>query len=132
MKLQKLYDIADGNDIDVDYFPMRQAVSLSTPDSIAMDVRKIHTTKEETVILAHELGHCMTGSFYQINTFETRDRMEHRAFKWAVQTIIPFQELLKQLKSGMTEPYELAEYFNVTEEFMRKAISFYKDIGKLR
>lgn len=131
MELVDLYEIAEQNDIDVDYFPMRQAVSISTPDSIALDVQKIETTKEEAVVLAHELGHCMTGSFYQIDTLQTRERMEYRAFKWAVQTVIPLKELLHQLKSGMVESYELAEYFNVTDEFMIKVLEFYKSLGKL-
>ncbi len=72
MNLYELYEIADENAINVDYFPMRQAVSISIPDSIAIDIDKIETCREEKAVLAHELGHCMTGSFYTISTIDNR------------------------------------------------------------
>ena len=126
MDLKKLYTIADGNSIDIDYFPMKKVVSISTFDSVAIDVRKINSTAEETTILGHELGHCMTGSFYQIRTLETKERMEYRANKWAFQMLIPCRDLNEAFENGITETYELAEYFNVTEDFIRKAVFYYK------
>ena len=33
-----------------------------------------------------------------------------------------------QLRQGL-EPYELAEHFNVTEEFIHKALEFYFECG---
>ena len=33
---------------------------------------------------------------------------------------------MEAVRHGLTEPWELAEYFNVTEQLMRKAIWYYR------
>ena len=111
---------------------MGRAESLSYQDSdgecyIAMDPRHLFTLAEEKVRLAHELGHCETGSFYnRYATCDIREKHEHRADKWAIQELVPADELNKAVASGCTELCNLADYFDVTEDFMRKAICWYK------
>lgn len=127
MTLIQLYDIAEFNNIDVDYFPMKEAISISAPGLIAMDVDKIETSIHEKVCLAHELGHCQTSSFYNVySNCDIRTRHEYRANKWAIKNLIPKTELKKAFKKGIREVWELAEYFEVTENFMRKTVEYYK------
>ncbi len=127
-KLHNLYKIADENKIDVDFFPMNALTSLSTPHAIAMDVDKIRDSREETAILGHELGHCMTGSFYRVNSsLETRERMEERANRWAIEELLPWPDLKKALYSGITEPWDLAEFFDLPQWFIEKAANFYRE-----
>ena len=128
MELHELYDIADENHIDVEYFPLQQLISLSTPDAIAINVDKIETESAEKFVLGHELGHCMTGSFYRINSLETRDRMETRANRWAIRNLLPWPELQEAIGAGIAEPWELAEYFNLPEPFIKDAIEYYINI----
>ena len=125
MNLYELYEIADENAINVDYFPMRQAVSISIPDSIAIDIDKIETCREEKAVLAHELGHCMTGSFYTISTIDNRGRMEERANRWAIKTLLPFSELNEAVVGGIFETYDLADYFELPESFIKTALNYY-------
>ena len=125
MNLYELYEIADENAINVDYFPMRQAVSISIPDSIAIDIDKIETCREEKAVLAHELGHCMTGSFYTISTIDNRGRMEERANRWAIKTLLPFSRLNEAVVSGIYETYDLADYFELPELFIKTALNYY-------
>jgi len=69
MTLDELYDRAQQQGIEIDNFAMREIVSVSFPENwIAIDTRKIKTRAEEKVILAHEIGHCETGSFYNIHS----------------------------------------------------------------
>ena len=68
-RLIALYDYAEQRGIDVDWFSAVQASSMSLPlpdgtCCIAIDPWKMDTLEQETVFLAHELGHCETGSFY--------------------------------------------------------------------
>ena len=80
----------------------------------------------ERVHLSHELGHCVTGSFYNIYAaIDYRQRHENRANKWAIQALIPVEELDDAIAQGYTEIWELAERFQVTEEFIRKAVCYY-------
>ena len=125
MELNELYELADKNHIDVDFFPLQQLTSLSTPDSIAINADKLRTTSEEKFVLGHELGHCMTGSFYRINTFETRERIEGRANRWAIKNLLPWKELREAVCAGITTPWELAEYFNLPEQFIKKSVDYY-------
>lgn len=132
MNLYELYEIADENEIDVDYFPMQSAVSLSTPTSIAIDVDKLDTCKDEKAVLAHELGHCMTGSFYTIGTMDTRGRMEARANGWAIKRLLPFPELNEAVVNGIYETWDLAEYFELPESFIKTAVDYYLNCRGLR
>ncbi len=129
--LLDLYNEAEEKYIDVDYFPTRSLVSFSTSENlIAIDVDKLESNREEKVHLAHEMGHCVTGSFYNIySPLDIRQRHENRADRWAIKRLIPRKHLIEAFKEGITEIWELAEYFEVTEGFMRKAIEYYKNIA---
>ena len=42
-----------------------------------------------------------------------------------VKKLIPKDELEEAVQSGMKTSWELAEYFGVTEDFMKKAVCYY-------
>ena len=128
-RLQGLYETADGLGLQICYFPMGQITAISTPDGfIGMDVDKLENTAEETVCLAHEMGHCLTGSFYTVESSLCQQRRcEERADRWAMGRLVPLEELKGLLESGVTRPDELAEHFGVPEQFLRKCVQFYKE-----
>ncbi len=127
-----LYDYAEQRAVGVYWFTMDRAESLSFMDSdgdcyIAMDPWHLGTLAEEKTKLAHELGHCETGSFYnEYAALDVRQKHENRANRWACKKLIPEDELKKAVQKGYQEPWQLAEYFDVTEELIRKAICWYK------
>ena len=129
--LLELYEFAENHNIDVDWVPLTASKSLSMPfpdgsSGIAVDPWKMDTLEIETVLLSHELGHCMTGSFYnKYATCDVRRKHENRADKWAIQNLISEDELDDAVAQGCTELWELAEHFGVTEDFMRKAVCWY-------
>ena len=88
--LLALYQYADSQNIDVYYYAMRQVKSIALPDeTIVMNTDKIETGTEETVHLAHELGHIETGSFYSIHSeFDLRAKHELRADRRAIKRLI--------------------------------------------
>ena len=88
--------------------------------------RSSMTEAQERTQLAHEIGHCETGSFYsRYVKVDSRQRHENRADKWAIHRLIPSDRLNEAVSQGHTEIWELAEYFEVTEDFMRKAVCYY-------
>ena len=133
VELLDLYIEAEENDVDimsVDTDVTKSMSVMSDLDNcyIGLNPLMIDTTAEEKVLLAHELGHCMTGAFYnQYSKLDIREKHERRADKWAIKKLIPEDELKKAVKSGRESRYELAEYFNVTEDFMQKAMDYYRD-----
>ena len=129
--LQEIYHIADQENIVVDRLALshREALSIMDGDGdcfIVIDPYKIHNEIDERTKLAHELGHCVTGAFYnQYSNYDCRQRHENRANKWAVKQLIPVDQLDDAIADGYTEIWELAERFGVTEDFIRKAVCYY-------
>ena len=131
MQIQNLYDLAGQQNIEVLSYPMPQNASMSLMLEngacvIGMDESVRDGGAQERVHLSHELGHCVTGSFYNIYAaMDCRQRHENRADKWAIRALIPVEELDDAIAEGCTEVWELAERFQVTEDFIRKAVCFY-------
>lgn len=130
MTLTNLYDIAVRDNIDIFAFDMNECESISLLHNgncfIAIDPFKINCESEEKVKLAHELGHCETGAFYnQYAICDIRAKHERRADKWAIETLIPKESLTFALKNGCSNRWELSEYFGVTEPFMQKVLDYY-------
>ena len=131
MEISSLYDFAAQQNIPVIPFPLPEngSMSLMTDEGncyIGMDPHIQDGTCAERVHLAHELGHCVTGSFYnRYAAVDHRMRHENRADKWAVQHMISEEALDDAIAHGCTELWELAERFQVTETFMKKAVCYY-------
>lgn len=129
--LQEIYHIADQKNIVVDRLALshREALSIMDGDGdcfIVIDPRRILSDIDERSKLAHELGHCVTGAFYnQYSNYDCRQRHENRADKWAVKQLIPVDQLDDAIAAGYTEIWELADYFGVTEDLARKAVCYY-------
>lgn len=133
MKINNLIKYADANDIEVDYFPLSSdTTALSIPGAIALNKSVLDTNPKTVVALAHELGHQATNSFYRLKSkYEMRTRAEERATRWAVDELISADELKQAFKEGCTEVWQLAEYFEVTEDFIRDAVRIHKLKGDL-
>ena len=131
MEISRLYDFAKQQNIEVLSFPLEETGSMSVMAEggqcfIGMDESVRDGNIQERVHLSHELGHCATGSFYNIYaTVDCRQRHENRANKWAIQTLIPVDDLDDAVAQGNVELWELADQFGVTEDFMRKAVCYY-------
>lgn len=130
-ELSALYDLAKQKDIDVlDYaMPCNGSMSIMTEDGtcyIGMDSAVKDGATQERVHLSHELGHCITGSFYNIHAaIDCRQRHENRADKWSILHLIPVDALDDAIAEGCTELWELADRFGVTEPLIRKAVCLY-------
>lgn len=131
MNAHDLYVLAKQQNIEVIETNLPENGSLSIMDDsgncyIGIDESVMDGGALEIVHMAHELGHCLTGSFYNRHTrFDVRQRHENRADKWAIRQTISVDDLDAAIASGYTEIWQLAEYFSVTEQFMRKAICLY-------
>ena len=130
MEIRNLYALAQQQNIEVLSFPLPQTRSMSVMEGeqcfIGMDASVRDGNVQERVHLSHELGHCVTGSFYSIHTaVDCRQRHENKADKWAIEQLIPVEQLDDAIAEGCTEIWDLAERFGVTEEFMRKAVCWY-------
>lgn len=129
--LQELYRYAQQENIAVDLFPLRarQAMSLMDEEGrcyVAIDPRKLTGEADERAKLAHELGHCATGAFYnRYSNYDSRQRQENKADKWAICQVITEEELDEAVAQGRATLWELAEHFGIPESLMKKAVCWY-------
>lgn len=129
--VQQLYRIAEKQNITVDQFTLhsREALSVMDPEGncfIAIDPAQIRDEADHRSKIAHELGHCITGAFYnRYSNYDCRQRHENRADKWAIKKLIPVDALDNAIASGHTELWQLADHFGVTEPLMRRAVCYY-------
>ena len=131
MNVLDLYVLAEQQNIEVIETALPHNGSLSIMDDsgncyIGIDESVMDGDALELVHIGHELGHCVTGSFYNIHAaIDHRQRHENRADKWAISHLIPVDALDEAVADGCCEIWELAERFGVTEQFMKKAVCLY-------
>lgn len=131
MKLNDLYRYAEVSNIPVISFsmPLSESMSVLYGGScyVGIDPMKLRSETEEKEKLAHELGHCATGAFYnKYAACDIRERHERKAALWAIKMLVPQDELIKALNNCFcTNRFELAEHFDVSEDFMQMALDYY-------
>ena len=130
-----LYEYAESKNITVDFrhIPKNKSFSVRMDfgDFIVIDEKAMENSAEERTLAAHEIGHCETNAFYDYDdSLVTRGKAEEQATRWAVKKLIDKKTMMSLLKKGY-EKWDLAEYFNVTEEFIEKAYQLYFEVGML-
>lgn len=134
--MDRLFEYAESNNYHIYNNLTISTKSLSIEINnnlfINIDESKFETDSEKKVCLAHELGHCISGTLYTLNHSNLyRGSAEYRADYRAAQLIMPIYDLKDCICRGITEKYELAEYFNVTEEFIDRTLYIYSNKGLL-
>lgn len=83
---------------------------------------------EKTCVLAEELGHHHTtiGDIMDFTNIQNR-KQERQARLWAYNKIIGLKGIVDAFEHGCRGRYEVAEYLEVTEEFLNEAIECYRD-----
>ncbi len=96
------------------------------PPIIGLSKALFGNRKHFRTVLAEELGHHFTtaGDCVAVRHCSYADRVtlgkhEYRALAWAARYLVPFDSLLYVLRRGRTEPWELAEIFDVDENLVR-------------
>lgn len=138
-QLELLYEAAEESDIEINDYHFSHTkkgmcVSLDEYKSIALDKPRIESSAEEVDVLAEELGHYETGSLYLLETTHNspihRSNIIHcegKTKRWKIKKLLPFDDLREAIQSGYQECYELAEHFNLMEDFIREAILYYTE-----
>ncbi len=123
----ELYEAAEELGVEIYTGNIPNCVSFSIPGYVALDYRLIEDGREERCAAAHELGHNARSAFYlRDDPLYIKQRCENKANRWAIKKLIPEDEFTKALQLGLTEVWEIADYFNVTEEYAYMAMWFYK------
>lgn len=127
-----LYELADQRGYDVYWYtfdsPALESMSIMEGEdcAIAIDPFCLDNEADERYKMAHELGHCETGSFYnEYAACDLREKHELRADRWAIKKLLPKEELYAALRHGLAR-WEIAEEFTVPEKLVEKAMAYYQ------
>lgn len=102
-----------------------QAKGLCKGNKIGIS-KAISTSTEKACILAEELGHHYTTVGNILNQSSVSNRkQELRARMWAYNKLIGLMGIIKSYEHGCQSYHEMAEYLEVTEEFLRDALKRY-------
>ena len=90
-------------------------------------IRKDIPTVKKACVLAEELGHYHTtiGNIIEQQTIEDI-KQERKARIWAYDKLIGLSGLIREFEHGCHGRYEIAEYLDVTEDFLQDAVDYYQ------
>lgn len=89
-------------------------------------IRKdIDTSSRKMCVLAEELGHYYTtaGNILEQTNLENA-KQEHRARVWAYQKLLSVDKIVDAASEGHTETWDMADYLNVDEEFLKNYLAW--------
>lgn len=124
---EKLQDEACEDGIDViDYtFHSDRIKGLYSKGTVA--IRKDMNTTEKACVLAEELGHYYTtvGNILDMNVPANR-KQERQARLHGYNRLIGLSGLADAYEHGCQNRYEIAEYLEITEEYLEDCIECYR------
>ena len=86
----------------------------------------IDTRSRKACILAEEIGHYMTSVGDILDTKDLNNaRQELRARAWAYNKLLSFEKVFEAAAKGYTQVYEMAEYLDVNEKFLREGLAYH-------
>lgn len=126
MTYEELLDEAFLHNLDVKEKPLKAHKGRIIGHKIA--IRKdIPTLKEKACVLAEELGHYHTTIGNIIDLQDVRNRkQELKARIWAYNKKIGLMGIVRCFEHRCTCKSDMAEYLDVTEEFLLDALNYYK------
>lgn len=126
MTYENLLTAANQEGLLVKEQPLQMSDGLLINKRIAIR-KNISTHTEKACVLAEELGHYYTTSGNILDQDEVANRkQELRARLWAYNHQIGLTGIIRAYEHGCRNASGMAEYLNVTEEFLQDALSCYR------
>lgn len=126
-KYEQLLSSSDKSIIIIEKQFKSKAKGLCKGNKIGIS-KDIDTSIEKACVLAEELGHHYTsvGNIIDLSSVQNR-KQERQARLWAYNKQIGLSGIIRAFNRGCKNSHEIAEYLEVTEEFLCEAIECYKN-----
>lgn len=123
---ERLLDEADQEGIILKEMPLLAYDGRIKNNKIVIR-QDIPTQKQKACVMAEELGHYYTTVGNILDQTDVGNRkQELRARAWAYDKMIGLTGLIRAYKHGCRNRYEMAEYLDVTEEFLDESLEYYR------
>lgn len=128
MRYEGLLDEAYKLGIFVQEEPIKGKLKGLYSDNVIWIDKNLDNTTEKYCIMAEEMGHYHTSSGDILNQSKLSNRkQEVRARSWAYEEAVPLQKIVEAHKEFIRNKFELANFLDVTEEFLDQALLRYKE-----
>lgn len=125
---EKLVKECEKEDIEVLDIDLGDDLKGSYCDNTIAINKRIATNKEKACVLCEELGHYHTSTGDILDQSDINNRKQERiARSWGYRKLIGIIDLIDAYKQGITNRFELAEYLDVTEEFIDECLKYYRE-----
>lgn len=125
---EKLQDKACEDGVDVIDYPFESNNIKGLYCDGVVAIREDMTIPEKTCALAEELGHHKTSVGNIIDMTSSANRKQERQARfWAYNKQIGLIGLVRAFEHGCQNRFEIAEYLEVTEEFLEECIECYRN-----
>jgi len=111
------------NDLIIEERPIRNNGLYA--DGVIWISKKL-TNASKCCVLAEEIGHHLTTSGDILDqTSLDNQKQELKARRWAYEKLVPIENIWFAIADGHTEVWDMAEYLDVDEAFLREALKHY-------
>lgn len=130
--LANFYDYCTENDVDIIPYMGMPSEGMTIRDSgnyaVFLDILKIQSTRVLKGVCFHETGHVGSGALHKVDSpFETVERSEYRANRWSIERYLTAEDFREAFSAGYTELWQLADYFDLPEEIIKTALTYWTE-----
>lgn len=134
MNLVDVYKKIEDNDVQIFSFGISgiKGLTICTDGNYGVFIndKEIENSDEEFCVVAHEYGHCTTGTLYSVSSDKFYiSQCEYRADRKAILTFLPTERLNNAIYYGCQTSYEFSEYLGLPEKFVVMAFKHYRGMG---
>ena len=131
-QLSQFYSYCQRNAVDVIPYSGMPSPGATIRDgedtAIFLDFSAITTLRQLNGVCMHEMGHAATGALHKVcSPYETVERNEYRASRWTAQHCLTKEAFRDAFAAGYSEIWELAEYFDLPEQDVKNALSYWTE-----
>ena len=131
-ELSDFYGFCKSNQVDVIPFAGCPCPGATVRDgefyAVFLDFTQIRSTRLLRGVCCHEMAHVATGALHKVDSpYELAERSEYRANRWAAQHYLSREDFREAFDLGYTEPWQLAEFFDMPERDVRSALTYWTE-----
>ncbi len=130
--LLSFYEYCKANDVDVMSYSRLPADACTVRDRgyycVVLNPVQLSTFRKVRTAAIHEEGHLRTGALHKVDSpYQLVAQSEYRADAAAFQRYLPPDKLRTAMRAGYTEPWQLADYFDLEEDYIKKALHYWAE-----
>lgn len=131
-EISDFYDYCDENDVDVIPDNKIPSEGMTVRDhgfyAVGVNMKKITSYRTFRTVIMHESGHLHTGALHKtFSPFQLVAQAEYKANACTFKMWLTPQAINEAYRLGYRETWQLADYFDIDEEYIKKALHYWTE-----